>query len=120
MKFEIKQQWVKALRSGEYSQGHYQLRNKNNQFCCLGVLCDLYLKEKGGQWLDFKDNFNSWDYAIHSPSQGEESETITPEVAKWAGLEECNPKIKDEDLSEWNDFHDLSFNEIADLIESNL
>ena len=40
MNKDIKQKWVKALRSGEYKQGsrflHYE-----DKFCCLGVLCDL-------------------------------------------------------------------------------
>lgn len=35
------QKWVKALRSGEYSQGRDCLRNDENKYCCLGVLCDL-------------------------------------------------------------------------------
>lgn len=39
--------WVKALRSGEYKQGygylHYK-RGGKDKFCCLGVLCDLAVK----------------------------------------------------------------------------
>lgn len=45
----IKAQWVAALRSGEYVQGTGKLRkrtgyNETDQFCCLGVLCDLAVK----------------------------------------------------------------------------
>ncbi len=36
--------WVKALRSGEYTQGRKKLR-RGDTFCCLGVACDLYSKE---------------------------------------------------------------------------
>lgn len=39
---EVKKLWVEALRSGKYKQGHNQLRDDENQFCCLGVLCNLH------------------------------------------------------------------------------
>lgn len=38
---EIKQRWLEALRGGRYTQGRGQLRNENQCFCCLGVLCDI-------------------------------------------------------------------------------
>ena len=42
-----------ALRGGEYTQGKYtqgksSLRNKYDELCCLGVLCDLAGKD--GAW----------------------------------------------------------------------
>lgn len=49
---EFAENWVKALRSGEYTQGTNYLFNKDeNTYCCLGVACevagiDLKLKEK--------------------------------------------------------------------------
>lgn len=40
---ELKAQWVAALRSGEYKQGHGELRtNGGTRYCCLGVLTDLH------------------------------------------------------------------------------
>jgi hypothetical protein len=33
--------WIKALRSGLYSQSHGVLRDKDGGFCCLGVVLDL-------------------------------------------------------------------------------
>jgi hypothetical protein len=41
MKAELKQKWVEALRSGKYQQGTGVLRTTDNEYCCLGVLCDL-------------------------------------------------------------------------------
>lgn len=38
---ELKSAWLKALRSGDYPQGTGQLRNSDDEFCCLGVLCDV-------------------------------------------------------------------------------
>ena len=45
MNKEWKKKWIAALRSGEYKQGRKVLRNSNDEFCCLGVLCDLVVKE---------------------------------------------------------------------------
>lgn len=38
---KITKEWVAALRSGKYKQGCGRLRNKKNEFCCLGVLADI-------------------------------------------------------------------------------
>lgn len=41
---ELKEKWVKALRSGEYEQGRKRLKQihfDDISYCCLGVLCDL-------------------------------------------------------------------------------
>jgi hypothetical protein len=46
MKAETKSQWVAALRSGQYKQGHHRLR-MGDTYCCLGVFCDLF---GGGHW----------------------------------------------------------------------
>lgn len=40
MNKEIKEEWVKALRSGEYSQCKNYLK-AGDYYCCLGVLCEL-------------------------------------------------------------------------------
>ena len=42
----IKTRWIEALKSGKYKQGKGRLRNKDNEFCCLGVLCELAVKDK--------------------------------------------------------------------------
>lgn len=38
---EVKAEWLKRLRSGEYTQGGGKLRDGLNRYCCLGVLCDI-------------------------------------------------------------------------------
>jgi hypothetical protein len=35
---QIKVAWLKALRSGRYKQGKYELVNSSGEYCCLGVL----------------------------------------------------------------------------------
>ncbi len=37
--------WVKALRSGKYSQTKEVLENKEG-YCCLGVACDIFIEKK--------------------------------------------------------------------------
>lgn len=37
---DLKAKWLAALRSGEFIQGHTQLRSSDgSKHCCLGVLC---------------------------------------------------------------------------------
>ena len=37
--------WIKTLKSGKYKKGTKFLRT-DNQFCCLGVLCDIEAPDK--------------------------------------------------------------------------
>lgn len=122
MREDIEQQWVAALRSGEYKQGTGRLRYEEEgeqYFCCLGVLCELHRKATGaGIWLG--DGY----------SAGNDHETTVPPdaVVWWAGIGDDNPVIDDENntLAEYNDGSDFAdirqhtFAEIADLIEQRL
>lgn len=40
----LKARWVKALRSGKFEQGDMLLKDKDGNFCCLGVLCAISKK----------------------------------------------------------------------------
>jgi len=112
---EIAEQWVAALRSGEYQQGRGALHD-GDTFCCLGVLCDLF---PGRQWSRTSKN------AKHLCSAGECSDySVLPEsVRKWAGICDSSPPGTETDsLAELNDGEGLSggqwtFHQIADLIE---
>jgi hypothetical protein len=99
MKKTIMNKWVKALRSGKYKQCREKLCNVNGQtgeesFCCLGVLTDLYLKDRKQQKkgpgiknfntytkkdMDYEHDFSKWEV------DGEEG-CLPGEVAKWAGF----------------------------------
>lgn len=51
MDAKLKALWIDALLSGDYQQGKQRLRNPDNTYCCLGVLCDVIHKETGeGEW----------------------------------------------------------------------
>ena len=110
---QIKQKWVSALRSGEYQQTQRRLHDENG-FCCLGVLCDLYLKENNLEWepsTHYKNAYMFQDMVAVLPLS----------VEKWAGVGEGNPLVNDGDSSlvELND-SGSTFNEIADVIEDHL
>lgn len=50
MNQERTKEWIIALLSDEYKQGQGRLRDKNDEFCCLGVYCDLRVKRGIGHW----------------------------------------------------------------------
>ena len=112
MKKEVMKKWVSALRSGKYRQGKGQLRDPDDHFCCLGVLCDLHNLETGhGKW-------QSGDYIA-----GDSCDSDVPPigVAAWAGLNAQNPSLPSgtfgsETLAQLNDGN-VEFADIADHIE---
>lgn len=119
MNEEIKKLWIEALRSGEYKQGTGRLNMVNEAgaslMCCLGVLCDLYIKQTGkGEWVN--------DNGIkHFTSSTEKYVAMLPpiEVVQWAGLT-TNRGMKNINLDSMNDgigqpCH--SYDEIAIVIE---
>lgn len=129
MKAAVRQQWVAALRSGQYKQGRGRLRDKENNFCCLGVLCNLFDSQ---QWHEPVDNTDWFTYG------GEEFSCSPPsEVGYWSGLGQfSNPGIPasyvqkhvksielpdpfhpNVSLAELND-KGATFEEIATLIEN--
>ena len=76
MNERIKEKWLKALRSGKYKQGKGELR-EGGKFCCLGVLCDLYTKEKNVPWNSLVNL----------------SKLLPLKVQRWAGLKEMDPSV---------------------------
>lgn len=110
MKKDIKDKWVAALRSGKYEQGKFALRNHDNKFCCLGVLCDIIDNNK---WKTFeKPNSAKGNYPYtYNGYTGVLNSIIMEEI-----------KMKDEDQEKLAIMNDdgKSFAEIADWIEENL
>ncbi len=54
-----KKLWVEALRSDKYKQGRNRLR-RDNKFCCLGVLCDVFRKRQKKKVIRWEGN-RFWD-----------------------------------------------------------
>jgi len=130
MNADIKAKWVAALRSGEYKQGKNRLRTKDS-FCCLGVLCDLFLKDgRGGKWDDTLAGI-SYDGQRFAISEDEGSSYGLPEsVSAWAGvpsgavLVRCEERSAVAGIDMLNDgvgeIKPRTFAELADTIEEQL
>jgi hypothetical protein len=99
---EIKKRWIDALKSGDYNQGTESLCC-NDSFCCLGVLCDLYIQDtKNGEWFSYMaEDGNNDIYETKFVIRNEESNIVEGEilpsvVADWAGisLEKRNTSVR--------------------------
>jgi hypothetical protein len=118
MKPEVKEAWVKALRSGEYQQTTGRLR-KYQGFSCLGVLCDIYNKQE--QPLSVEERNWCYHMDICCYTYDGFNSTIPSCVQEWAGLDSNNPGYFDEHRG-WRELADINdqgkdFDYIADLIE---
>lgn len=94
--------WVRALRSEEYGWGKSALHPEEGKYCCLGVLCEVAVKEGIIDTYDPLEDF------------------LTPydEVMKWVGINEDNGCFGSESLSEINDSAKRNpFKKIANIIE---
>lgn len=81
---------IKALRSGNYIQGKGQNRIEN-QYCCLGVGCDIFHKETGrGEWVE-KQGYDGVDY--FKIEIRETGYVLPKEVKAWYGFESDNPVV---------------------------
>jgi hypothetical protein len=85
---EVKAKWIAALESGEYKKGKLALRDKDDSFCCLGVLCDLYAKETGkGTWVLQNYNYKFDANTEEDTSLGRSSLYAPMQVAEWSGVD---------------------------------
>ena len=95
MLVRIKELWMKALRSGEYTQGDGQLMcgtDEKPEYCCLGVLCELHRKEHHDKVWEHTRYLNRHAY-------------LPPEVAEWAGL--CEDVLVDKGKDDIDGGYDL-------------
>lgn len=82
---EIKAEWIAALRSGDYTQGAFVLRSAKDEYCCLGVLCELAVKhEVIAPAVPYESAAGEYKYG-----DGEDWSTATlpKSVQDWAGLD---------------------------------
>lgn len=115
---EIKAKWLEALESGEYPKGKGGLRRPGkgaggDTFCCLGVLCDLYAKETGHEWVDMPGYYRVF--------LG--SDVFLPdEVVQWAeiyGIQNDANAYTQGELAYLNDYSE-DFTEVIDYIKHKL
>ena len=105
----LKAKWLEALRSGKYKQGRGKLRSVDDEFCCLGVLCDI---SGQGEWETLGDQTGYL--------------SLTEREYDWYQLPQFMMKFSGIRLQEQrtlmvlNDIKELSFPEIANWIEENV
>jgi hypothetical protein len=119
MNKDIQDRWVLALRSGQYQQGAYSL-NRENRFCCFGVLCELYMDDHQYEREHLSEDSGRVGY------YGNYDLPQNP-ILNWAELSDQYgelpgmPNERDTDhapyLTNLNDDAGLTFDQIADLIE---
>lgn len=126
MRQNIMKKWVKALRSDKYKQGEGLLKQKNLkgdiEYCCLGVLCDLYNKEMKKNKKETLTETLSGDMYIFNM----EADILPKVVQNWAKMKDSVGTfqiLKDKDnigkyvnLVDMND-SGCSFKKIAKTIE---
>lgn len=106
MKEEIKDKWVAALRSGKYVQTRDRLKDYDNGFCCLGVLCDI-------------SGVSEWKVGVDSYVYLNKDGTLPLSVMEWAGLRSPDGEVSGQEhdsLAEINDAGN-TFETISQIIE---
>lgn len=75
MNKEIKEDWLEALRSGDYEKGIGSL-NENNKLCCLGVLCEVMKVDSivvngphGTQWKLYRRSYVARGHKCYLPDE---------------------------------------------------
>lgn len=114
---EFKKKWIKNLRSGDFAQGRDMLCKvtaSGAEYCCLGVACETWHGEQvwvgrgSSDQLVTKDGHDSyWAPPFDNPvfAVKEKKGKRAVKVRLW------------EDFATLNDDLELSFEEIADLLE---
>jgi hypothetical protein len=117
---ELVKQWIEALRSGNYQQTQYKLRERglnSDSYCCLGVLCEIakpLLSLEEGNSLEKYLNVGGYP-----------PEEVLKLLGQNFDIEDDNYKcisVQIEDkgfiaVHSLNDAYNKSFAEIADLLE---
>lgn len=104
--------WVKALRSGKYSQITGTLRGYK-RFCCLGVACDI---SKLGKWTTRRS------YSINK-KKGFVGTLGSARIRDFLGIQTNDGEYTDSNgfsrsLVKDNDDRRFSFDRIANIIEN--
>lgn len=107
MDAQLKAKWIEALRSGKYAQAVGRLRDDENCYCCLGVLCDISgLGLWGGNSYRVDDDVSF--FGLPGRLQKEAGLSLTEAGELWGRNDGICGRPK------------CSFEQIADYIEANI
>ena len=115
MKKGIKERWIAALNSGDYEQGVGSL-SKDNQYCCLGVLCDLAAKDGV---ITATNKHSGVTFSTYTSFDGDDK-YLPVSVQRWAGISSHNPTVYKDTMITLANLNDQSydFNVISQVIEA--
>lgn len=118
MKADIAKLWIDALTSGEFQQDTLALKGDTGH-CCLGVLCELYMKDTGmGHW---EESLGVIGHGFKTERMKSPSFSHLPEeVLEWAGMQSSEGAVHDTTLVILNDRDHVPFDKIAKIIEINV
>lgn len=116
MKKDIANKWIEALLSGKYKQGKGLLKNNRNEYCCLGVLCEI---SGISQFEEIYDRFHN---GISNYYLGIEA-TLPVKVREYSGVDNEMASFIDKNgdyysLAKLND-NGETFKTISKIIKSN-
>jgi hypothetical protein len=106
MKKQLRDEWVKALRSGKYEQTTETLE-ADGAYCCLGVLCIV-----AGLWIPEDENDLDDDSGSYPELRALRDRCGLGDGHAATSLQTILIKMNDAEL--------LCFDEIADWIEANV
>lgn len=111
MKLTVKNEWINALRSGRYMQGHVYLARQHSDeihFCALGVLAEVCntpkLKEGNLFWYQFSNLRFGHLYGL--------SETLRRKIRL--------SMTQEDELIKLNDDKKMCFTDISNWIDKNI
>ena len=114
---EHRQEWIEALRSGDYKQTTGRLRDEN-EYCCLGVACDI---SGIGRWKSYRGRI--WEYTANEEYLWTETSYLPVAVQQYFGMDTAEGSYLSSDLEDGicslmmaND-KNVPFDRIADIIE---
>ena len=131
MNSDVKTLWLAALRSGEYEQGRAALRDRDDKFCCLGVLCELAAKAGVIPPARYDEEWKLHEYGTDMLDMGEDEKSmhvLPVAVQDWADIKSTGGFLEyDSELGDWpdtnlahfNDSEHYTFEQLADVIEKN-
>lgn len=115
---------VAALRSREFSQGRGALADKQGNYCCLGVACELFRRDTGeGRWTDSSGSVKDYEVGEY------EGDGVLPRpVQEYYGFSLDDPRLITVIAEETDHYENVcaaslndegkTFAEIADLFEA--
>ena len=119
------QQWVDALRNGQYrqtSKALCRIEKGVHRYCCLGVACEVAIAN--GVKIKTREDSTFIEGKVHERKvkcvlYDNMGDFLPNKVYKWFGLDAANPKVTighRDCLSIFNDDR-VGFKKIADAIE---